>query len=620
MTNDSELDRLDLLARLDGLLGRVRDWCGREDRWQPVEDGRALLRRVLGRAEAVRVRLESPLVVATFGGTGVGKSTLVNALVGEEVSAGGKQRPTTTTPTLVVHPDTDPAALGLPLDQVRVKTADARVLRDFVLLDCPDPDTTETGTEGEGGATNLGRLRALLPHSDVLLVVSTQQKYRNARVLDELRDAARGCRLLFVQTNAAHDSDVREDWRSVLTGPQPGGGYDVAADDLFFVDSLRAQRERDEGRLPTGEFARLLETLRTELAEHARVRVRRANLLDLLCGALDRAAAGVAETRPKLDAVSAQLAAERAALTDAMTGRLREELLGNSGLWERRLADAVATEWGASPFSITLRFYNGLGGYISQSSLFRARNAAAVALIGATEVGRRLKERQQGRAADDRLDRLEQSRLGAFGDDDGLVRDARFRLAGHVRDARLPEALLDLSEEELGERAAAVEGRFLDGARRRVDDLIGRLAAANSRPWVRYGYEAALLSLPAVILLRAAKNFFWDSFLAPAFLDVPDEPVYGGDFWIAAAVFASLWAGLWVALFCRRLRRGLGREVRELTASLARRQMPAGPFPQLERATEEAAAAADRLARLREEADAARQMLTAPAGLAGPGR
>ena len=608
-----DLDRLDQLARIDGLLARVRDWTGREGAWEPLEDARGLLRRVLTRAEEVRGRLEAPLVVATFGGTGTGKSTLVNALVGEEVATPGRQRPTTTTPTVIARPDADLAPLGLPLDRVRVKRTDAAVLREFVLIDCPDPDTTETETEGEGGGTNLGRLRELLPHCDVLLVVSTQQKYRNARVSDELAAAARGCRLLFVQTHAATDGDVREDWRRVL-----GERFEVGGEDLFFVDSVRAKEEREAGRLPTGEFARLLETLRTELSEHARVAVRRANLLDLLHGALDRANAAVRADRPALETVAEQLAAERAALTAAMTGRLREELLDSRGLWERRLADAVATAWGVSPFSFTLRFYNGIGGYIAQSSLFRARNAAAVALIGATEGARRLRERREGLDADDRLDRL-----GAFGEDDGMLREARFRLLGFLREAKLPDELLTLTDEQIRRQGAAVEGRFLDGVRGRVDGLVRQLAAANSKPHIRVLYEVALLSLPVVILLRAAKNFFWDTFLVPLIWGEADGPgppaaLLGGDYWLAGAVFASLWAGLLVVLFTRRLRRGLDREVNALARSVAADRTPAGLFPRLDAAVTEATAAADRLQRLAAEAAAARDRL-AGKPLAGAG-
>ena len=105
-----------------------------------------------------------------------------------------------------------------------------------MLVDCPDPDTTEVEERGRRErpetqtetyppplsplpsplSSNLARLRAILPHCDVLLVTATQQKYRSARVADELAAAARGARLVFVQTHADLDDDIREDWRAVL--------------------------------------------------------------------------------------------------------------------------------------------------------------------------------------------------------------------------------------------------------------------------------------------------------------------------------------------------------------------------------------------------------------------
>ena len=56
-----------------------------------------------------------------------------------------------------------------------------------MLIDCPDPDTNEAETHD----SNLARLHQLLPYCDVLIYTSTQQKYRSARVGDELAQAAK---------------------------------------------------------------------------------------------------------------------------------------------------------------------------------------------------------------------------------------------------------------------------------------------------------------------------------------------------------------------------------------------------------------------------------------------
>ena len=90
----------------------------------------------------------------------------------------GTRRPTTRQPTLVCRPGLRLAMLGIDPDSVHLVERDLPVLHDLVLLDCPDPDTTEDASRA--GQQPRPGLRELLPHCDVLLVTTTQQKYRSA--------------------------------------------------------------------------------------------------------------------------------------------------------------------------------------------------------------------------------------------------------------------------------------------------------------------------------------------------------------------------------------------------------------------------------------------------------
>ena len=67
-----------LLAEVDALIARLARWAEGATDWQPAETCRALVRRLGQRAKQLAVRIEAPLVVATLGGTGTGKSALVN--------------------------------------------------------------------------------------------------------------------------------------------------------------------------------------------------------------------------------------------------------------------------------------------------------------------------------------------------------------------------------------------------------------------------------------------------------------------------------------------------------------------------------------------------------------
>src|ERR1700739_1693696 len=112
----TDLAQLEILAQVDEIIERLSRFAAEESAWEPINHCRALVKRVLSRIESLRIRLEAPLVVAMFGGTGTGKSSLFNALVGCESAQTGRQRPTTVRPLLIVHPQTDVSSLGFAVD------------------------------------------------------------------------------------------------------------------------------------------------------------------------------------------------------------------------------------------------------------------------------------------------------------------------------------------------------------------------------------------------------------------------------------------------------------------------------------------------------------------------
>ena len=361
MTIGHERTQLALLRELDELLLQIQQWQQVDMTWQPA----ALLRRnvaaVTERVRTLRVRLDAPLVVATFGGTGTGKSSLVNALLGEEVSHSGRERPTTRQPVLLVHQDLDLQGTGLDLADVQVSRLDAPLLRDILLVDCPDPDTSGQADPG----SNLAMLRRILPHCDVLLYVSTQQKYRSDRISEELLQAAGGCRLIFVQTHADLDTDIREDWQRHLSER-------FEAPRIFLVDSRQALLDQREGRPVVAGFAELQEFLRQQLGSTRRLAIRRASLTDLLDQVFAEGQRSYDEGLPRVQRLRQAMQELQEQLRAEMSSTLTRELLQNRGLWERRLAAAVVDRWGLSPFSALLRLSSGLGGLLTSLSLLRA--------------------------------------------------------------------------------------------------------------------------------------------------------------------------------------------------------------------------------------------------------
>lgn len=158
----------------------------------------ALLRQlddyVLPRLESI----DAPLLAVVGGSTGAGKSTLVNSIVGGEVSRSGVLRPTTTIPVLIHHPDDSrwfttarvlprlSRVTGRPDDQDQpgtVRLVESGTLpAGLALLDAPDIDSVVSANRSLAGQ--------LLQAADMWLFVTTAARYADAVPWGLLRSAS----------------------------------------------------------------------------------------------------------------------------------------------------------------------------------------------------------------------------------------------------------------------------------------------------------------------------------------------------------------------------------------------------------------------------------------------
>jgi len=118
-------------------------------------------------------------VVALVGGTGVGKSAILNAVGGEVVSPAGARRPTTGEPIAWVAAgaleEVRPLLSRLGID--RPQTHARGDLRNVVIVDLPDVDSLEAG--------HRATVEALLPKIDVVAWVVDPEKYADAVLHDD---------------------------------------------------------------------------------------------------------------------------------------------------------------------------------------------------------------------------------------------------------------------------------------------------------------------------------------------------------------------------------------------------------------------------------------------------
>jgi hypothetical protein len=190
--------------------------------------------------------MEAPLLMVVGGSTGAGKSTLVNSIVGFDVSPSGVLRPTTRAPVLVCHPDDrrwfeDERILpelarttGGPAGPGGLQLAPTDHLpAGMALLDAPDIDSVVEA--------NRALARQLLAAADAWLFVTTAARYADAVPWDLLRAAReRGTALSLVLDRVAPEAvaEVSAHLREMLAERGLGDAELLVVPEVPLRDSL----------------------------------------------------------------------------------------------------------------------------------------------------------------------------------------------------------------------------------------------------------------------------------------------------------------------------------------------------------------------------------------------
>ena len=544
-------------ASFDELVETLARWSGSLPEWPPARAVRAEWEQIEPRLDRARRELSRMLVVGVIGGTGTGKSTLVNALAGCDLSpAGDIARPTTINPVVVAARDVDLSWLPVDAMNARVVRSDAAAVANIVLVDCPDPDTqAEAPRHGGGQAThsparpsdsnhNRELLEAVLPACDVLLLVSTAQKYRSWVVAREVAAFAPGRPLLFVQTHASRDPDIRDDWRRELESQ----GFVVPR--IFRLDAVEAATRSAAGLEPDAGFRELVEAIDAELVGRAARRVRRTGSLDLAGWFLRQSQESLAPLRGPVAQLAAGVASERTRLEGILARSVGSRLRASRTAWQRILTGEIVERWHGGPFASFLHVVESI---IAFWPRMRAAGGGLITRLLAGQPADTIPAGQGGWQAVEELGlsaaEVEQSRSVLCG------LSARARLAEPlVGRARLDESRVAATVSTLLERTAAWLSSGID---RLVADRRGRIDG----PVFRWVCEALFSGLLVAVLVRAGWNFFVGHLWQGRVVD-------GGGFLQEALVWVILWGFFlrWIAF--ARVRVGLNSDIQTLVSRL----------------------------------------------------
>ncbi len=295
--------RADLDALADAVDRATFRFSDDESRHRRRERVSALIRRYLIPRLADP---EGPLVVALFGSTGSGKSTIVNSLAGRDVTVAGALRPTTRDATVWCHPENVGLLAELETTgHVAFVTDDHPDLRWLSVVDTPDVDSIVT--------SHREQTERILGMADATIHVTTPQRYADAVPWEFLQRMARRDVPMLVVTNrlAKRSSGAVTDLASLLRRERIVPG--ISSDQIVAISE---QRLRQHGRLPVSAVKRIAEYLTDLAANHSTV-VRRS-----VRGALETVV-------DDLDDVLGDLASQRdevAALTDAVDVAVGQQL------------------------------------------------------------------------------------------------------------------------------------------------------------------------------------------------------------------------------------------------------------------------------------------------------
>jgi energy-coupling factor transporter ATP-binding protein EcfA2 len=315
--------------------------------------------------------LDAPMLTVVGGSTGAGKSTLVNSLLGADVTQAGVLRPTTRAPVLVCSP-ADRAAFsgervlpglvrvtgaadgGDPHAGLRLVVDDA-LPPGLALLDAPDVDSVVTANRDLAGQ--------LLAAADLWIFVTTAARYADAVPWDVLHTAVqRGTAVAVVLDRVPPEArtEIAEDLAAMMRR----AGLEAAR--LFVI----GEGSLVDGRLPDREIGPLRDWLRGLALDREQ---RDAVVRQTLAGALDSLDARVLDL---LAAVEDQEgAADTLWLTADAAYRAAREEVDDSVASGSLLRGEVLERW--QEFVGTGEWMRGL-----QAAVGRMRDRVGAALTG----------------------------------------------------------------------------------------------------------------------------------------------------------------------------------------------------------------------------------------------